>query len=326
MGVSGTVSLGPSPTSYRVNYRITSSPLISIIIPNQDHAEDLQRCIDSILQRSTYPHFEIIVVENNSRISSTFRLYESLTGRAKVRIFRDDRVPFNYSLVNTSAAARAKGTLLLFLNNDTEVISPDWLQQMLGHAQDPRVGIVGARLFFPGHTIQHAGVALAAGLLPVHPHQGASRSAFGNFGRACLPQDFSAVTGACLMIKKRMFSKVGGFDPRFQLAYGDVDLCLRVRREGYLVVWTPYAELYHHESRTRGPDTGRKELRLLNEWRYLAQRWSSDLPHGDEYYNPNLGRPASGDLPVFPGLVTPVVRITPGLRTRRFDPARGWTP
>jgi GT2 family glycosyltransferase len=288
-GVVAKVSQGPIPTAYQIDYALTRQPRVTIIIPNSDHAADLNRCISSILERSTYTDFEILIVDNNSREEATFQLYRELQHNPHVTVLHNDEQPFNFSAVNNYAAARAQNEVLLFLNNDTEIISPDWLEKLLQFILSPDVGIVGAKLYYPNDTVQHAGVIIGIQGVAGHSHKHAQGDSHGYFQRLRLPQEVSAVTGACLMIKRAVFQEVSGFDPFFKLAFGDVDLCLKVRQKGYLVMWTPYAELYHHESKTRGPeDTHEKRVRASREAAYFKRKWTDFLAEGDPYYNPNL--------------------------------------
>jgi len=201
---------------------------------------------------------------------------------------RDDR-PFNYSALNNAAAKLARGDVLGLLNNDLEVISPDWLLEMVSHAVRPNIGAVGAKLWYPNDTLQHGGVILGLGGVAGHAHHNILRGMFGYFGRAKVVQNFSAVTAACLLVRKSIYEEVGGLnEPNLQVAFNDVDFCLRVREAGYRNIWTPYAELYHHESATRGfEDTPEKQARFAKEVKYMRQRWG-DLLLNDPAYSPNL--------------------------------------
>jgi O-antigen biosynthesis protein len=289
MSIAGHVVEGYAPTTYRVVSDPISSPLVSIIIPNSDHAVDLEKCISSIITKSSYKNFEIIIVENGSREEATFSLYRELQKFNNIQLIQNNHKPFNYSLINNYAAEYAKGNILLFLNNDTEVINSDWLERMLEYILRSDVGIVGAKLYYSNDTIQHGGVILGIGGIAGHVHKYVSRQSFGYFGRLMQPQNLSAVTAACLMIKKDVFNEVQGFNQNFQLAFGDIDLCLKVRKKGYLVVWTPYAELYHYESRTRGyEDTLAKQNRFEEERACFLEYWKGFLEEGDPYYNPSL--------------------------------------
>jgi len=274
-------------SAYRVRYEIVGTPLVSIIIPNKDHVDDLQKCISSVLKKSMYKNIEIIVVENNSEEPRTFAYYKHLARKGiKVITYKDK---FNYSAINNFAAKHAGGEYLLFLNNDTKVISPPWIEEMLMFAQRPDVGAVGAKLLYPDDTIQHGGVLLGVGGVAAHAHLGFPRDHPGFMWRLKIAQNLTAVTGACLMTKRTVFEKARGFDEKFAVAFNDVDLCMRLRKKGYLVVFTPFAELYHYESKSRGAeDTPQKQIRFKGEIKRFRQRWAKELFKGDPYYNPNF--------------------------------------
>jgi GT2 family glycosyltransferase len=285
IGLTATVEAGYSSTRYRIQYQLPINPLVSIIIPNQDHPADLKLCVDSILQKTTYSNFEILVAENGSQENETLMLYEKLKQIQKLRIVNWEQ-PFNYSSINNWAVEQANGQVLLFLNNDTQVINGNWLEEMLQFALRSDVGAVGAKLYYQDGTIQNGGIILGIGGIAGHSHKYFPKNHRGYFGQLALPHNVSAVTGACLMIRKQVFQEVGGFDKNFPVAYGDVDLCLRVLQKGYLNVWTPYAELYHFESKTRGYKDADK--RSNQEMIHFKQKWSLFLDTGDPYYNPNL--------------------------------------
>ncbi|MDA8240163.1 MAG: glycosyltransferase family 2 protein [Nitrospiraceae bacterium] len=289
MEVDGTVEEGALPGLYKVSLR-GDHPKVSIIIPNRDHADELEKCIESVLTRTSFENYEIIIVENGSVEARTFRLYDELRETGNIRIIKWEK-PFNYSAVNNYAARIAGGEILLFLNNDTEVINPDWLERMLEHAARKDIGAVGAKLYYPDNTIQHAGVVLRTDGMVLHSHRFLRREAFGYRARLKIIQNVSAVTGACMMMRKRAFEEVGGFDEGYEVTFGDIDLCLRVREKGYLVLWTPYAELYHHELKTRGYDnTMEKRERVKREELLFRSRWKNVLEKGDPYYSPNLSQ------------------------------------
>lgn len=284
------IAPGPAPHTFHLRYALREQPLVSILIPNHDLAGELRRCVVSILDKSTYPRFEVVLLENNSREAETFRLYEQLQARdSRVRVVEYHHAPFNYAEINNFGARQARGEVLLFLNNDTEVITPDWLERMLEYAQRPDVGAVGAKLYYPQNLIQHVGVVI--GLLGAASHHFVNyhRNYVGYHCNVVLPQNFSAVTAACLMTRAQVFDEVGGFEQVYRFAYNDIDLCLKIRERGYLVAWTPYAELYHHESLTRGYDSNTAMLaRLQQERETFTRRWRALLQAGDPYYNPNL--------------------------------------
>ncbi|MEA5002433.1 MAG: glycosyltransferase [Christensenella sp.] len=277
------------------NYYITSydipapHPLVSIIIPNKDEPATLKKCIDSILLRSTYDNYEILVVENNSTGQEIFSYYEKLKQQQNIRIITWDGI-FNYAAINNFAAQQAKGELLLFLNNDVSIISPDWLEQMVMHAVRSEIGAVGAKLYYPDDTIQHAGVVLKIGAVAGHSHKHLDRWDVGSFGRMTFVQDVAGVTAACLMVRKNVFEEAGGFDEQFVVAFNDVDLCLKIREAGYINLFTPFAELYHYESKTRGyEETPEKIKRFEGEQKKWLAKWDKKYPY-DPLYSKNLTR------------------------------------
>lgn len=287
-GLIGSVEDGPDPTLYQVTYQITGTPLVSIIILTRDHAEDLRKCISSIQSKTTYQNYEIILVENASQEKETFLLYKELKKNPSIRVVPYNET-FNFSSANNYAANQARGDVLLFLNNDIEVLSQDWLERMLEHALRKEVAIVGSKLYYPNDTIQHAGVILGIAGFAGHSHKYFPGNAKGYINRLRLIQNYSAVTGACMMIRKDVFYELGKFDEEYALAASDIDLCLKALARNYLNVWTPYSELYHHESKTRGQDdTPEKIKQFEKETRYFEQKWANFLLQGDPYYNPNL--------------------------------------
>jgi GT2 family glycosyltransferase len=287
IGRPGDVSPATVPGTYRVRYSLRERPRVSVIIPNHDQVELLRQCITSI-DRCSYSNVELVIAENASREPGTHAYYAELRQRPNVRV-AEWAEPFNYAAVNNFAVRQATGEVLLFLNNDTEALHPDWLERMLEHALRPEVGAVGAKLFFPDGTVQHAGVVLGMGGNAAHLHQSAPGDHPGYFGRLTYVQNYSAVTAACLMCRREAFDAVGGFDERFALCYNDVDFCLKLREKGYLIVWTPEAMLRHHESKTRGPDdTPAKAERFRRESALFWERWGDLLRGGDPYYSPNL--------------------------------------
>lgn len=274
---------------YHTTFRIQGEPLVSVIIPNKDHTRDLDLCIRSIIERATYKNLEFIVVENNSTEPETFVYYEKIQKEfTQVRVVCWER-EFNYSAINNFGAGFAKGEYLLLLNNDTEIIAPNLFEEMLGFCQRPEVGIVGARLLYEDNTIQHAGVVIGFGGVAGHTFIGLHEAENSYFHRAMCAQDYSAVTAACLMTKASVFREVGGLTEELQVAFNDVDFCLKVRAAGYLVVYAPYAAMHHYESKSRGlEDTPEKVARFNREWSFVAERWPDILKNGDPYYNPNL--------------------------------------
>ncbi|MBR5355893.1 MAG: glycosyltransferase family 2 protein, partial [Lachnospiraceae bacterium] len=278
-------------TIFKIRYKINGTPLITVVIPNKDHASDLKRCVTSILEKSTYTNFEIIIVENNSEEKKTFDLYEELKETSEKVNVVEFKGEFNYSEVNNFGVSFAKGEYILLLNNDTEVISVNWLEEMLMYAQREDVGAVGAKLYYADKTIQHAGVVIGLGAHRTagHTHYKMPKDNLGYMGRLCYAQDVSAVTGACLLVKKSLWDKVGGLDTDFKISLNDVDFCLKLRKEGYLNVFTPFAELYHYESISRGlDDKGEKAQRYNEESERFRNKWKTELEKGDPYYNPNF--------------------------------------
>lgn len=274
---------------YRARYTMpTKAPLVSLIIPTRNGLALIKQCIDSIFAKTTYKNYEILIVDNNSDDPKTLAYLASLVKNKRIRVIRDKR-PFNYSALNNAAVKNARGEYLALINNDIEVISPEWLDEMMGLAIQPSIGAVGARLWYPNDTLQHGGVITGLGGLAGHSHKHLNKGAPGFFYRAQLIQSLSVVTAACLVVKKSIFQKVGGLDEtNLKVAFNDVDFCLRVREAGYRNVWTPYAELYHHESATRGyEDTSEKQLRFRDEVLYMQKRWGNLLLN-DPAYSPNL--------------------------------------
>lgn len=277
-------------TIFRISYELKNHPKVSIIIPNKDHREDLERCITSILEKTTYDNYEIIVVENNSTTEDIREYYRELENNEKVRVVSYDGA-FNYSKVNNLGATFATGEYILLLNNDTQIITINWLEEMLMYAVRSDVGAVGAKLLYPDKTIQHAGVVIGLGAHRTagHTHYKKSYENLGYMGRLCYAQNVSAVTGACLLVKKALFEEVGGLDEDFAISLNDVDFCLKLRSLGYLNIFTPFAELYHHESISRGlDDSGEKAVRYNKESERFRNKWKEYLEKGDPYYNPNF--------------------------------------
>lgn len=274
---------------YRSRYEISGNPLVSIIIPNKDHIDDLEKCISSIENKASYTNVEYIIVENNSEKEETFKYYEELKNRnSKVKVVVWDK-EFNYSSINNFGVSCSSGEYYLFLNNDTEIINENCIEELLGYCQRPDVGAVGARLYYPDKTIQHAGVIIGLRGVAGHAFAGDDENSPGYFGRIIIAQDYNAVTAACVMVKKEAFERVEGFDPRLAVAFNDIDFCLKLRKSGYLIVYNPYAELFHYESKSRGmEDTEEKVRRFNQEIETFHEKWYDILEKGDPYYNPNL--------------------------------------
>lgn len=277
-------------TIFRIKYQLLSTPKISILIPNKDHVQDLKRCVSSILEKSTYDNYEIIIIENNSTSPEIFTYYEELKqqGEIRVEVYEGE---FNYSKINNFGAKKATGEYLLLLNNDTEVITIDWMEELLMFAQRQDVGAVGAKLYYEDNTIQHAGIVIGLGAHRTagHTHYRVDKNNFGYMGRLFYAQDVSAVTGACLLVRRSLYEELGGLDEGFAVALNDVDFCLRLRKHGLLNVFTPFAELYHYESASRGSDlNGESAKRYDKESERFREKWKEELAAGDPYYNPNF--------------------------------------
>lgn len=289
MGIDAKVDMTERPGWYRSHIKVQGNPMVSIIIPNKDHTDDLELCLFSMSRKSTYRNYEVLIVENNSEKEETFEYYKKLPERyPKVRVLTWEK-EFNYSAINNFAAEEAQGEYLLFLNNDVEILTPDWIEEMLQNCQQENVAAVGAKLYYPDDTIQHAGVVLGLGGIAGHIMCRASREDPGYFGRMISVQEISAVTAACMMIKKSEFDSVKGFDETFQVAFNDIDLCMKFRAAGKKIVFTPYAELYHYESKSRGlEDTPEKQFRFDKEVKRFQEKWAQQLEMGDPYYSPNL--------------------------------------
>ena len=287
-GQPGTVSLKKDLGFYRVTYPVQSADLVSIIIPNKDERDTLEKCLNSIYTKSTYSNYEIIIVENNSTKEETFEYYQGIDGKNHTRvIYWKDK--FNYSAINNFGVRAAKGDYLLFLNNDVEVITPGWIEELLGTCQRREVGIVGARLYYPDDTIQHAGIVVGIGGIAGSLFVGMKRNRSGYLHKAALMQDLSAVTAACMMVSRETFEHAGGFEEKLAVAFNDVDFCLKAGQTGYLVVYDPYVELYHYESKTRGTeDTNEKVRRFQSEIEYMRSHWTDIIKQGDPCYNKNL--------------------------------------
>jgi len=284
---------GLSILTHRVQWPLKNpSPLVSIIIPTRDQLEILQQCITSIQDKTTYPLYEIVIVDNQSESQDTIRYLEELSTLPNVKLLKYGH-PFNYSAINNYAVSQVNGEIILLLNNDVEVISPNWLDEMVSQASRSDIGCVGTMLYYPDDTIQHAGVILGLGDVAGHTHKYMKRGSSGYFNRACVVQDYSAVTAACLAIRKSVYEEVGGLnEENLTIAYNDVDLCLKVHEAEYRNLWTPYAELYHHESKSRGKDnTHEKKARYLSEVAYMQKMWGHILVN-DRYYHPAFTKTA----------------------------------
>ncbi|MGH8156479.1 MAG: glycosyltransferase family 2 protein [Rhodanobacter sp.] len=274
--------------AFRVRYPLpVLRPRVSIVVPTRDRLDLLRRCVESILERTTYPCYEIIIVDNQSVEPESLAYFAGFDDHPKVRVRKHDQ-PFNYSSINNDAVEECRGELICLLNNDVEVITPDWLEELVSQSIRPHVGAVGAMLYYPDGSIQHAGVVTGVHGVAAHPYSGMPRGFPGQMARARLVQGMSAVTAACLMVRREVYLEAGGLDTGLQVAFNDIDFCLRVRQLGYTNIWTPFAELYHHESASRGhEDTPEKRVRFSREVEFMNSRWGRQL-EWDPAYNPNL--------------------------------------
>lgn len=292
IGVEGSVEPTQYFGFYRVNYKLTERPLVSIIIPNKDETETLKKCLDAIA-KSSYENYEVIIVENNSTEEATFSLYKKIeSDKIRVVYYPD---AFNYSKLNNFGASYANGTYYILMNNDIEVIETNWIEQMLSNCERREVGVVGARLYYPDNTIQHAGLVVGVGGslrgIGANLYQGMRRERSGYMHRAAIQMNYSAVTAALLMVKKEVYDKVNGFEEALSVAFNDVDFCLRVREAGYLIVYDPRVEAYHYESKSRGAeDSPEKVARFQSEIEFMRNRWETLLKEGDPNYNLNFSR------------------------------------
>ena len=291
VGLDGTVEYSKAVPAMRVIYKLRSHPLVSIIIPTCDHIDLLKQCLDSIRELSTYDNYEIILCENNSKDPKTFDYYETLKSDERIKVVRYDGA-FNFSRINNFARKYASGAHLLFLNNDIKIITPEWIEEMLMFTQREDVGACGIKLLYPDDTVQHGGIAMgvcgsAANICPLFP-----REHEGYMSRLSVASDMSACTAACLMVRAEVFDQVGGYDEELSVSFNDVDLCLKIRKENYLVVFNPVAEAYHFESRSRGYDNkGEKKRRMEREKEILRAKWPAYYEEeGDPYYNRNFGK------------------------------------
>jgi len=279
----------------RIRYALPNDkPRVSILIPTRDLVEMLQPCVESILEKTTYPNFELVLIDNETRQPESLGLLDRIVAEPRVRVVRSPG-EFNFGRLNNFGVAQVDSEFVALLNNDLTIITPDWLGEMVSQALQPGVGAVGARLLYPDDRIQHAGVILGGGGVAAHAHKGLPRANHGYFSRAILAQELSAVTAACLLVRRRVYLEVGGFDEEhLTVAFNDVDFCLRLGQRGYRIIYTPYAELYHFESASRGlEDTVMKNRRFEEEINYMHEKWGALLER-DPAYNPNLSLAAAG--------------------------------
>lgn len=289
IGQSGEVEDSSIPSSYRIKYRISDSPKVSILIPTKDHVSDLRCCLESVYGRTTYKNFEVVLIENNSTEDATFEFYKEAEEKYHdLKIVKWESA-FNYSKINNFGAEHATGEYFILLNNDIEIITPEWIEEMLMFVQRDDVGAAGMMLYYSDQTVQHAGVVLGIGGVAGHAHKNYKRGDKGYFWRMTVAQNYSAVTAAAMMIKSSVYKQLGGLDEDFEVAFNDVDLCVRIGLAGYRIVWTPYAEAYHYESKSRGYEDDKKKIkRFETETQRFLDRHSDILAKGDPYYNPNL--------------------------------------
>ena len=293
MGRKGTAEYGNDiPGVYEIEYEVIGNPKVNILIPNKDGVKFLKRCVNSILEKTTYNNYEIDIIENNSENQETFKYYEELEKNDKIKILKYPEKGFNYSKIINFGVKNVDGEFVMQLNNDTELITKNWLEKFIGYCQREDVGAVGARLYYADKSIQHAGIAygicgLAANLMPGVPY-----GLHGYFGRECLTQNLSAVTGACLFAKRKIYEEVGYMEEElFKVAFNDVDFCLKIRQKGYLIVYNPYIELMHYESKTRGyENTPEKQERFDRECNNFKTKWKELLSKPDPYFNINFSR------------------------------------
>jgi GT2 family glycosyltransferase len=289
IGLVGRVEDAAAPSTYRIRYTLAERPLISVLIPNKDQIGMLERCLQAICERTEYPNYEVLVIENNSTEAETFSYYKALSKRyERVRLL-SWKGGFHYSAINNFAVEEAKGEYVILLNNDVEILTPDWIEEMLMFGQREDVGAVGALLYYPNRTVQHAGVILGIGGVAGHAHKHLREGNMGYFYRLSVVQNLSAVTGACMLLRASLYRSLGGMSMEFPVAFNDVDLCMRIRKAGYRIVFTPFAKGYHHESLSRGKeDTPEKQARFLQEINRFREKWGKELERGDPYYHPRL--------------------------------------
>ena len=272
-GEKGSVSMRSDYGFYNVDYALTEQPLVSILIPNKDHIDILKQCIRSLKEKATYTNYEIIVIENNSTEPATFEYYDKLK-KDGIQVLYYPGSGFNYSAINNWGVKNCKGEYLLFLKNDIEVISPDFIEKMLSNCERPGIGAVGAKLYYPDNTIQHAGIIIGIGGIAGHAFLNLPRARSGYLHKASLQMNVSAVTAACMMVSRKIFDLVGGFEETLSVAFNDVDLCLRIQKAGYHNVYNPHVEMYHHESKSRGTeDSEAKARRFQTEIEFMRTNW-----------------------------------------------------
>ena len=289
LGLKVTVEQGNTLGTYKINYEVIGNPKVSIIIPNKDYINTLKVCLNSLKKLTTYENYEIIVVENNSEESETFEYYKKIDGKDKIKVVYFPEKEFNYSKIINFGVKNSTGDYIIQLNNDTELMTPNWIQEMLGFAQREDVGAVGVELFYPDNTIQHAGIIIGIGGVAGHVFKNLPKGIHGYFSKDAMIQNLSAVTAACIMTPKSIYDDVDYMDEKFKVAFNDVDFCLKIREKGKLIVYNPFVQFKHYESKSRGfEDTPEKKERFQAEIDRFHDKWQSVLDKGDPYYNINL--------------------------------------
>lgn len=289
LGLKGTVRHGNTLGTYKIDYEVIGNPKVSIIIPNKDYISTLKVCLKSINKLTTYDNYEIIIVENNSEEEKTFEYYKSIDGKDKIKVVYYPEKEFNYSKIINFGVKNSTGEYIVQLNNDTELMTPNWLEEMLGYAQRKDVGAVGVELFYPDRTIQHAGIIVGIGGVAGHVFKNIPKGIHGYFSKDAMVQNLSAVTAACIMTPKSIYDEVGYMDEKFKVAFNDVDFCLKIREKGHLIVYNPFVQFLHYESKSRGfEDTQEKQARFKTEIDRFQDKWGVFLDKGDPYYNINL--------------------------------------
>lgn len=289
VGLDGTVTNGCINGIYRVDYKVKENPKVSIVIPNKDGKDILKVCIDSILEKTTYSNYEIVIVENNSETEEIFEYYKELEKNEKIKVITYPKKGFNYSGIINFGVKNSTGDYVIQLNNDTELLTPNWLEIMLGYCQREDVGAVGVKLYYPDETIQHAGIIVGIGGVAGNRFKSIPKDGHGYFAEESMIQNLSAVTAACVMTKRSVYDEIGYMDEKLAVAFNDVDFCLKIREKGYFVIYNPFVEFIHYESKSRGlENTPEKKKRFQGEIDTFKERWQDFLDEGDPYYNINL--------------------------------------
>lgn len=289
IGLDGKVSNGAIPGIYRIDYKVKGEPKVSIVIPNKDGKEILKVCLNSVLEKTTYTNYEIVIVENNSETEEIFEYYQELEKNEKIKVVKYPKTGFNYSGIINYGVKNCTGDYVIQLNNDTELLTPNWIEIMLGFCQREDVGAVGVKLYYPDETIQHAGIIVGLGGVAGNRFKSIPKDGHGYFAKESMIENLSAVTAACIMTPKSMYEEVGYMDESLAVAFNDVDFCLKIRQKGYLIVYNPFVEFIHYESKSRGEEnTPEKIKRFQGEINTFKERWQDFLDEGDPYYNINL--------------------------------------